>query len=177
MDTENKIFEAAVYVFGRTPSASVTEVAKKANISRMTVNRYFKNKENLILETYKYCIRCFQKAIDRHKGTRIGDVEKLQNILWEYIDLGNHYSFLMRNSRDVHNEHEATFLKQLSIVTKIVKRAQKKGHIRSDLPEEWIACFMDFGAFAVNSAIEHGSISSSNARDILWKTLFYGIKS
>jgi AcrR family transcriptional regulator len=176
MNTKEKIFKAAIFVFGRTPSASVTEVAKKAEVSRMTVNRYFTNKENLLLETYEYCIDCFQEAIDKHKSSKVDDVEKLQKVLWEYIDLGDQYSFLMRNSDEAYDEYGQRFKDQLNIVTTIVKRAQRKGLLRKDLPEGWIACIMDFSAFAVNSAIEHGSIKPTNARDILWKTLFCGIK-
>ena len=82
----------------------------------------------------------------------------------------------MRNSDDAFEEYGQRFKDQLNIVTKIVKRAQRKGLIRKDLTEGWIACIMDFSAFAVNSAIEHGSIKSTDARDILWKTLFHGIK-
>jgi hypothetical protein len=92
------------------------------------------------------------------------------------IDLGDHYSFLMRNSDEAYDEYGQRFKDQLSTVTKIVKRAQRKGLLRKDLPEGWIACIMDFSAFAANSAIEHGSIKSTDARDILWRTLFHGIE-
>lgn len=175
MDTREKILKAAVEVFGHTPNSSIAAVSKKADITRMTISRYFKSKDVLIFETGQYCINLFQDAIDKAVQSNDSSIDKLKQILTNYIPLYSHYLFLIRAFNANTEDKESEQLRnQILTVNKITEKAKEDGFIREDFPTTWISIFLDFIAVGIGTIKESGTIVPNDVERLAIESFLYG---
>ena len=62
MDTKTNILETSIKTLSKKPRSSLDQIAAAAGVSRMTINRYFKGKDNLLNEAEKYCLNKFSQV-------------------------------------------------------------------------------------------------------------------
>ncbi|SMF64513.1 TetR/AcrR family transcriptional regulator [Pseudobacteriovorax antillogorgiicola] len=175
METREKILEAAVEVFGWGPSSSLEAVAKKAGITRMTVSRHFKSKDVLLLEAREYCIDLFQKVIDEAVASQQSSIDKLTQILVNYVPLHSHYIFLIRAvAGEIEDDGNQRLRKQVASVCQITEQAKTDGYIRKDFPTAWVSSFLDFIAIGIGNVKQQGSIAPNETNRIAVESFLYG---
>jgi len=177
MKTRQKILEASAATFGHRPNATLDDVAAEADVSRITVIRHFKTKDDLLLETSAYCVESFDTVVAASQDDTIATLERVRQLLLRFAQLGNHYWFLLRATSVNEAEHESALKAQLNAVEALVKKAQDEGVLRPDLPAGWLACLIDFYAMAVSSASERGVVAARDLESLAWDTFLNGVQS
>ena len=162
-------------VFGRRPNATLDDIAAEADVSRITVIRLFKTKDDLLDETSAYCIACFDAAIAESDRQTSLAIERVKKLLLRFARLGNHYWFLLRATSVNEDKHVEALRNQLNVVEALVKNAQAEGTLRPDLPAGWLACLIDFYAMAVSSASERGLVAARDLETLAWDTFLNGV--
>ncbi len=175
MTTDTDIIEAVIFVFGHKPDATMEDVAEKAGVSRITLNRKFGSKAEMMARAELHSIRQFEKILKRAKNSRKSAMDKFLMVLREYYKFRNHYFFWMRTMVDKPTDNQKLFLKQLESIEKLVRDAQEQGDIRQDLPAGWVASFFDFLIIAANSSRQRGVIAERDLIKIVWDTFQYGV--
>ncbi|MEH6475174.1 MAG: TetR/AcrR family transcriptional regulator [Sneathiella sp.] len=175
MITHTEILEAAIYVFAHKPDATVSDVAKKAGITRVTVNRKFGSKQKLLDQAASHCIKRFGQVLKKAKSSKKTPIEKIILILRGYYNLKDHYFFMLRIIVDDQSTHKKNYLKQLEIIEEIVIEAQECGEIRQELPPGWVASFFDFIIIAACTSRYRGVVAERDMLGIALNTLQFGI--
>ena len=175
MITHIEILEAAIYVFAHKPNATITDVAKNAGITRVTINRKFGSKQSLLDDSAAHCIKQFEKILKKAKSAKKSPLEKIILILRGYYNLKDHYFFMMRIIVDDNSAHKKNYLKQLGIIEEIVIAAQECGEIRKELPPGWVASFSDFIIIAASTSRYRGIVAERDMLGIALDTLQFGI--
>lgn len=82
-----QILQAAIEVFGNSPfqSASISEIAQKANIAEGTIYQYFKNKEDLFFSIPAQKTEAFCEELDLHLEGIHDALNKLRKFAWFYL--------------------------------------------------------------------------------------------
>ena len=175
MVTDKQIIEAAILVYANKPDATMTEVAKEAGVTRITVNRKFGTKKDLLESASTYCIARFEDVLRNARNTDYTALEKIFLILKGFSQLRNHYFFWMRTSVDNKSKNQEVFMRQLEVVEQLVIAAQHAGDIRSDLPSGWIASLFDYMAVTASASTYRGVVAERDIYKISWETLLNGI--
>lgn len=175
MVTRIDIIEAAIFVFAHKPDATMQDVANEAGVTRITINRKFGSKQNLMDSAGTYSLKQFDLVLKKAKVAKKSPMEKFVLILRGYYGLKNHYYFWMRTMIDDKSANKKNFLRQLAMVEKFVIAAQETGDIRRDLPSGWVASFFDFLIIAASTSRTRGVVAERDMLNIVLNTLQYGI--
>jgi AcrR family transcriptional regulator len=176
METREKIIKSAIYVLGKRPRASLEEVAIHADVTRVTVNRHFKNRDNLLIEAEGYCISALSGPVTSIYESNDKSIDKIKSLLRHFIPLYQECNFLMRFSdwdETVYAE-DSIFSKQIETMNEIVKGAQSDGTLRLDFPSDWISLFINYVAMAVGDINEIGAIAPKDSIPLAIETFLYG---
>ncbi|MBL4907118.1 MAG: TetR/AcrR family transcriptional regulator [Sneathiella sp.] len=175
MVSDKQIIEAAILVFAHKPDATMTEVAKEAGVTRITVNRKFGSKTDLLQITAGYCVAKFEEVLESACSSDKTAIEKIYIILTGFSKLRNHYFFWMRSRVDDKRKNQEIFMRQLDVVEQLVIAAQNAGDIRADLPSGWVASLFDYMAIAASTSLHRGVVAERDVYKVAWDTLVNGI--
>lgn len=175
MVSDKQIIEAAILVFAQKPDATMSEVAKEAGVTRITINRKFGTKSDLLQVAAHYCLDRFEEVLKQSLKVNCSAFEKIRLILVGYSGLRNHYFFWMRTGVDDQLKNRDVFMRQLDTIEKLVISAQESGDIRPDLPPGWVASLFDYMAVAANIAMNRGVVAERDVYKVAWDTLVNGI--
>ncbi|WP_169569106.1 TetR/AcrR family transcriptional regulator [Sneathiella limimaris] len=174
-ETDQEILEATIFVFANKLDGTLDDVAKKAGVSRVTINRRFGKKTDLLISAQKFSIRQFNSVLRKARSSKQNSMDKLLFVLTEYYRLRHHHLFLMRTLVDEEDKNRKNFARQLEVIEQLVKNAQARGYIRQELPPAWVAAFMDFLVITANSTRYRGIVAERDLRDHIWNTFKYGV--
>lgn len=158
------------------PTASMERIAEKAQVSRMTLFRAFKNRsgllEALVLESYKDCSEVISR-ITTGPGTA---TEKLEQSIKEMMPLGPTFRFLLYGpwlfTNPEINENEIALLRQWC---NLLEQMRDESMLRADLPLEWMARCLDNLMMAAWGALDEGDLALNTAHEYVLKLFFQGI--
>ncbi len=175
MTTDTDIIEAAIFVFAYKPDATMDDVADKAGVTRITINRKFGSKAQLLDKAQLYSVKQFEDILKRARTSRKSAMNKILMVLQEYYRFRNHYFFWMRSMVDDPSGNQKHFLKQLEYMEKMVRDAQEQGDIRQDLPAGWVASFFDLLIVTSSMSRHRGVIAERDMLKIAWDTFQSGV--
>lgn len=137
------IIQAAIEVFSKNDfqDATISEIAKKANVAEGTIYQYFKNKEDLFFsipveKTKEYC-----KDLDLHLQGIGGTFNKIRKFIWYYLyffkmnpEYGRILMLETRVSKSfVKTKMYDSFKKSTRRILEIIEEGQREGIIRKDV--------------------------------------------
>jgi len=175
MVSDTDIIEAAITVFANKPGATMADVAKEAGVTRLTVNRKFGAKKDLIHIATTYCLDRFEDVLEEADRQGKSPLEKVYRVFRGYSLLKNHYFFWMRIYVDDRSRYHRVFLKQLEMFERLVVAAQQSGDLRADLPSGWIAGMFDYIAITANTSLNRGVVAERDIYKVSWDTLMNGV--
>lgn len=176
MDKKLMILESAIKVLAKTPTAPVGDIAKAAGVTRVTVNRHFANRDNLVKEALSHAQAKFAAAVDDveraggpgAKTKLAGFIERLIPLHWECV-------FLMRfMAWQSCGEDLVEFAQQQAIVDGWIKCAQAEGTVRQDFSPDWIVTVLSYVALAIGDIKELGAIAPRDAAKVAIDIFFNG---
>ena len=143
------ILEAAMDLFSERgfETTSVQDIAQTAGIAKGTVYLYFKSKEDLVQQVYRYCydmdIRACEEGVEEQKNT----IDKLCRRMDNIID------YLLSHPKEARieqmyqtfssaREHTHYYREEMyKAIEKVVKEGSEKGELR-DLPVSLLSRFI-----------------------------------
>ncbi|WP_350285816.1 helix-turn-helix domain-containing protein [uncultured Croceitalea sp.] len=181
--TKDRIIEAAIEVFNQDFSAPLQKVADNAKVTRRTLHRYFKDRDELVGTCEREMERSCKKAMIAAIKSSDDSLVQLESMLNAGIDCGAKYSFFYKlHQREGHkhssnNKDCADYDYIYGSFKKIIRDLQNKGVVDAKMTVEWI---QNLHAGIINSTVNANEINKSNARDIrkfAWKSFINGISA
>jgi AcrR family transcriptional regulator len=170
------LLNAATEILTTNPTASLADIASHAGIGTATLHRYFSSREDLLLALGYRALDAIGGAIVESRVEEGTATEALTRLIDALVPLADRLYVLMNDSTlDTHPEFiEADRITQEPIL-KLIKRGQKSGELRSELPADWILHQMNFALYATWIAIYEGEVAPRHASKLLTATLLGGI--
>ncbi len=181
LETKSRIIESAIKVFNSDYSAPLQKVADNANITRRTLHRYFKDRNELVAVCEREMEVSCKKAMIAAIKSSNDPLIQLENMLYAGIDCGAKYSFfykLHQQDGHSHNKNNKDCVDYDFIYngfTNIVKELQKSGVVNKQMTVQWI---QNLHAGIINSTVntnDTSESSKSNIRNFAWKSFIKGI--
>lgn len=156
-----KVLETSVKILQLNPDAAVEEILLASDVSRGTFYKYFKSKQDLLIESTMYCMYMIDDLLtEPFLDQRNSAIQKIEIMFREIIPMGEYFSFLMHFQFLHTNEVVAKKYRQhIDILNLTIKEAQEEGAIREDLPLEWISEYLDSLLYAGWSSLQKGKLS------------------
>lgn len=175
MVTETEILEATIYVFAYKPEATMEDIAARAGVTRITINRKFGGKQRLKEAAARHSVKVFDQIIRRAMTGKKPPMDKFFKIMREYYRVRHHYYFWMRTMIDDEDQNRKAYLRQLEKVEKLVIEAQERGDVKAHLPSGWVASFFDYIIITAANNRYRGVVAERDALNIAWHTFMYGV--
>lgn len=180
-DTKQKITDAAIAIFNEDFSAPLETVAEKAEVTRRTLHRYFKDRNDLLAACHHTMQESCRSSIGAVYATYTEPLERFEHMLYAAIDCGVKFSFLHRLHNNEHHNHsgndknctdyDRTFNKFKSTIEDL----QSKGLITGGLTTEWIEMLCTGIVTAAINAEKAGNVARINIKKFAWYSLSKGI--
>ncbi len=175
--TRRRVLDAAAALLGKDSGASLAEVAAAAHVGRTTVHRAFPTRQDLLralaLDAMDRVERAVGEALAAHPGdapepvlTRVADrlvplADELRFLdlgaeIWDLPDLLERWYDLTRPMED------------------LVRRWQRSGALRPDLPVAWVVDLFVASVFAAASGVADGRVARRDVVGLVVDTLLHG---
>ncbi|MGO4289202.1 TetR/AcrR family transcriptional regulator [Chitinophaga sp. RAB17] len=171
-ETAQRIIDAAIYVFNDNLSATLDAVADKAGVTRRTLNRYFKERAQLIESCKTEMLQTCEQAMNTAFNSNTDPLKQLEMMLYAGIDCGYKYAFLNKLKQQSIPVQEEVCNDQMDNVKQkwfsLVAALQKNGVVDSKLTLWWI--FVLFGGM-INSTIDalrSGNVAQHDIKKFAW---------
>lgn len=142
-DKSLRIMDAAIRVFARKGfyNATISDVAKVAEVAEGTIYLYFKNKDDLLISIFEHSMDLFIQEVKKELDGLEDPKEKLKKFLALHLrlvqknpDLAQVLQIELRQSSKFMKEYEGgKFSDYLNVVRAILEEGQAKGVFRKDL--------------------------------------------
>jgi AcrR family transcriptional regulator len=175
------ILEAALALFMEygIQKVSITEIAKKANVSQVTIYNYFESKDNLVRLVFKYYV---DQIWNEQKQRLVNDLpfnEKIKKIIFNKGIAANQISEqffqdFMKDYASGRSYVEEVYQKEaLPLFIKLFNEGREQGYINSEVSDEAILFYLKmFQEYLQREDV--GTMTLPIAED-LTKLFFYGI--
>ncbi|MDR6300805.1 TetR/AcrR family transcriptional regulator [Mesonia maritima] len=164
-DTKKRIIESAIRIFNEDLSAPLQKVADNAEVTRRTLHRYFKDRNELVAVCKQAIESSCKKAMITAIQSSNDALVQLERMLYAGIDCGAKYSvfYKQHQSKDHkhthHNKNCADYDYIYNQFQRIIIELQKEGKVNPAMSPEWI------------QVLHSGIIESTiNAREITTKS-------
>ncbi|OLO28084.1 TetR family transcriptional regulator [Alkalihalophilus pseudofirmus] len=144
------ILEAATVLFMEhgIQKVSISEIAKEASVSQVTIYNYFESKHNLIHDTFLYYVN---KAVTDFEEVIHSDVpfpDKIKKIIFNKKEVANHiheefYQYLMKENSAEGNFIEKIYVeKVIPYFKQLFEDGKNQGFVDPNLSEEAILFYI-----------------------------------
>ncbi|KRG12177.1 TetR/AcrR family transcriptional regulator [Lederbergia galactosidilytica] len=175
------ILEAALALFMEygIQKVSIAEIAKKANVSQVTIYNYFESKDNLVRLVFKFYV---DEIWDEQKHLLVNDLpfnEKIKKIIFEKGIAANQISErffqdFMKDYASGQSYVEEVYQKEaLPLFIKLFNEGREQGYIDSEISDEAILFYLKM--FQEYLQREDVVIMTLPIAEDLTKLFFYGI--
>lgn len=181
IDTQQKIIDSAIVVFNDNLSAPLEKVAEKAMVTRRTLHRYFKDRNELIAACGKDMRKRCSKAMSEALNSSNDPLEQLEQMLYAGVDCGAKYSFFHKmhnregHQHDHHNKDCAEYDAMYQHYQEVILDLQKNGKVSKQLTSEWIFMFFTGVVSATVKADSIGMVAKQSLKQFAWFSFSKGI--
>jgi len=181
VDTQQKIIDAAIAVFNDDQSAPLEKVAEKAAVTRRTLHRYFKDRNELIAFCAEDIQKNCSKAMTAALASSDDPLAQLEQMLYAGIACGTKYAAFhkLHNSEGHQHQHSNQNCAEYDSLYKhyeeIIAKLQDKGRINKQLTTQWIYTFFTGVVSTTVNADRAGTVAKQSLRQFAWFSFSKGI--
>jgi AcrR family transcriptional regulator len=169
----NAILDAALTCFGRSPDASMTEVAQTAGVGRVTLYGHFSSREAVLRALMDRAfteVAALAEVADLDRGPADAALERLIRSSWRVLD--RHRSLHTAAVRhlgpeEVRRRHEVV----MSHAETLIMRGQQEGVFTAALPHSWLVTTTYALMHAAAQEVDEGRLSPDDAANLLAATV------
>ena len=175
--SKEELLNAAIAILVNNPSASLSEVVKKAGVGRATLYRYFPTREALIKEIALLAIQQTDEAVAPIVAKQLSYKETLREILDAIVPLGDRFHFLMSESSTYKDPEIAqAYNRQLEDLNTLVEGLKQEGVVALDISNAWAIAAIDSLIWAAWYSIQTGYVAPKEAASFVYRTLIQGLQ-
>jgi AcrR family transcriptional regulator len=171
------ILDAGLEALASDPDSSMSEIARRAGVVRATIYVHFPTRETLLDAVMAYAVGQVVESMRGAEPERGEPVEALERVLratWR--QLGQFHGLLALNTarlsaEELHRRH----VPMLDQLEPLIKRGQKQGVFRSDLPVSWLLAVTRSIVHAASHEIRGGRLPESEAEAVMISTILAAI--
>jgi AcrR family transcriptional regulator len=171
------ILDAALEALASDPDSSMSEIARRAGVVRATVYVHFPTREMLLDAVMEYAVGQVAEATRGAEPDHGEPAEALARVLratWRRL-AQFHWLLAINTARlsaeELHRRHRPV----LDQLEPLIKRGQKQGVFRSDLPVSWLLAVTRSIVHTASAEIRGGRIQDSEAEDVMISTVLGAI--
>ncbi|UKB82585.1 TetR/AcrR family transcriptional regulator [Chryseobacterium sp. MEBOG06] len=174
MDTHQRIIETAISVLNENFSATFEEIAASCNLSRRTLHRYFKSRNELLEACNKNMMLSWEEAAIKACNSSANPLVQLEHLLYAGIDSGIKYAFLIKlnevepSSEAFESEKTKDYLQTRNNLFRAIQELQKEKLINERLPLPWIKILFTSIITATITAFRSGDIAPNEVKKLAW---------
>ncbi|RYE58746.1 MAG: TetR/AcrR family transcriptional regulator [Sphingobacteriales bacterium] len=179
--TQQKIIDAAIEVFDEDLSAPLEKVADRAEVTRRTLHRYFKDRSQLLVfcekDMQNRCREAMMAALESSSDPKV----QLENMLYAGIDCGAKYSFFHKQHMREGHQHKsgdedcAAFDSIDQQFFNVIASLKSEARIKEQITLEWVKMlFASIVAATVNGK-ESDKLLNSDLKNLAWYSFSNGI--
>ena len=166
------ILNAALDALASDPDSSMSEIARRAGVVRATIYVHFPTRESLLDAVMEHAVADVAEAMRAAEPQRGEPVEALERVLratWR--ELARFHALLALNTarlsaEELHRRH----VPMLDQLEPLIKRGQKQGIFRRDLPVAWHLAVIRAIVHTASREIQGGRIPESKAETAMITT-------
>ncbi len=179
--TKHRIVESAIEVFNNDFSAPLQKVADNAEITRRTLHRYFKDRDELVATCEREMELSCKKAMIAAINSSEDSLIQLKQMLYAGIDCGARYSFFYRlhqqegHNHNTNNKDCADYDFIFQSFRDIITNLQKKGIVNKLMTIQWI---QNLHAGIIISTVNvnyNSAMPISDIKNFAWNSFIKGI--
>ena len=171
------ILDAGLEALASDPDSSMSEIARRAGVVRATIYVHFPTRTALVDAVMEHAIAQVVESMRGAEPQRGEPVEALERVLratWR--QLGQFHGLLALNTarlsaEELHRRH----VPMLDQLEPLIKRGQKQGVFRSDLPVSWLLAVTRSIVHAASHEIRGGRLPESEAEAVMVSTILRAI--
>src|SRR5215204_1785547 len=173
------ILDAALEALASDPDSSMSEIARRAGVVRATIYVHFPTRESLLDAVMERAVADVVEAMRGAEPQHGEPVEALERVLratWR--ELARFHALLALNTarlsaEELHRRH----LPMLDQLEPLIKRGQKQGVFRSDLPVAWHLAVIRAIVHAASHEIQAGRLPEPEAEAAMIGTALAAVGS
>ncbi|WP_233268702.1 TetR/AcrR family transcriptional regulator [Mucilaginibacter lacusdianchii] len=172
--TQQKIVEAAIFVFNDDLSATLETVADRAGVTRRTLHRYFKDRTDLMISCQSVMQKSCKEAMAKAINSSQDPLKQLELTLYASIDCGSKYSFLnkLHQRPEHHHAHENKDCAEYDNITQqwygIIEKLQYQQIITHTLTNTWIFFLFTGMVNTAIAALNSGNVAPNDIKRFAW---------
>jgi AcrR family transcriptional regulator len=172
------IIEAGLRCFVARPDVSMSDIAREAGVSRVTLYAHFPSREALLDAVLELAVTEANAALDADDRSDLPAREALVRLLhssWRILDRhGSLRSAVAQGLPEtrVREQHERV----LDRVRALIVRGQREGAFRTDLPRDWLVTVMYSLLHATADEVLAGRLDPGEAPDVLEATVLSALR-
>lgn len=167
------IVSASVELLSVDPNASMTEIARRAGVGRVTLYAHFPSRQALVEAVVTNAISEAETAlIDAHLDALPADaaIEVLLRTCWDVLDRFRRIRITARaelGEDRLRRTHDRAF----AHIEPLISRGRRDGVFRTDLPQEWLVATFYALLHAASEEVQAGRLRRSNVPTVLSATV------
>lgn len=167
------IIGASVELLSVNPNVSMTEIARRAGVGRVTLYAHFPSRQALVEAVVASAISEAETALlDAHLDALPADaaIEVLLRTCWDVLDRFRRIRIAARaelGEQRLRRTHDRAF----AHVERLISRGRRDGVFRSDLPQEWLVATFYALLHAASEEVQAGRLRRSNVPTLLSATV------
>ncbi len=180
-DTKKRIIESAIRIFNEDLSAPLQKVADNAAVTRRTLHRYFKDRNELVTVCKQAIESSCKKAMIAAIQSSDTAIIQLERMLYAGIDCGAKYSvfYKLHQSKDhkhtPQNKNCADYDYIYSQFQRIIVELQKEGKVNPAMSPEWIQVLHSGIIESTVNARETTTKSFEEVKNLAWTSYIKAI--
>lgn len=179
--TKERIIESAIKVFNDDLSAPLQRIAANADVTRRTLHRYFKDRNELVSVCEREMEVSCKKAMIDAINSSDNSITQLERMLYAGIDCGAKYSFFYKlHQRKEHNHNQqnnncADYDYIYRNFSHIIAELQQNGKVNTDMSTEWIQILHSGIVQSTVNAQETTNNSTKEIKELAWTSYMKAI--
>ena len=175
--TKERIVDSAIRILSEDRGASLDSIAATAGLSRMTIHRYFKNRDTLLEHLHNELVRRAIAIVHRALSEHDDPVDQMREIVMSTANASNGFQLLM-DGRHVHEDHDedtCQFAQMNKKLKSLIERLKENGDISREVPTPWAFHMFDGVVFCAWETMNNGSVAPRDIPELAWKTFTRGL--
>jgi AcrR family transcriptional regulator len=125
---------AAAAALSESPEASMAQIAVAIGVSRATLYRHVRNREELLGALRRQAVAEAEQRLEAANLDRVDVAEAIARIARALVAVGNRYAFLVER----YAQPRPSQINVRGPIVAVLERGQADGTLRDDVPADWL---------------------------------------
>ncbi len=173
------LLDASFQVLLKNPHASLSEVAKQAEVGRATLYRHFPTRENLIKAIAIESLQLIKNSMTPIVTSDLQGKAAIHRMVKVLLPIADRFHFLQMIWTLVEFDQQVWRLyeEQMATIKCWILQGQRQGVLNPDLAADWIVSVLDSMLYSASWIIANNMMETTQIEQQLLQTLFEGIQS